>query len=210
MFQLKPDSYFNPLPPHGGRLHGFRPPVNTIEISIHSLRMEGDYCAVYPVAPGNHFNPLPPHGGRPAQKVGDDMAHGISIHSLRMEGDFFGIHSPSLVMEFQSTPSAWRETYMRLGDSFIDSAFQSTPSAWRETSIYQKEAMRTAFQSTPSAWRETRGTVHLQSAGSISIHSLRMEGDPDSSSTHSGSSHFNPLPPHGGRHPTPSWRNRIA
>ena len=35
----------------------------------------------------------------------------------------------------------------------------------------------------------------------ISIHSLRMEGDmPYLSETHPMQSHFNPLPPHGGRH----------
>ena len=38
------------------------------------------------------------------------LPHNISIHSLHTEGD-----------------------YMRLGDSFIDSAFQSTPSTRRET-----------------------------------------------------------------------------
>ena len=56
--------------------------------------------------------------------------------------------------------------------------FQSTPSAWRETSlpiIWQKTV---SFQSTPSAWRETLCRLSYFS-------SLR---------------HFNPLPPHGGRH----------
>ena len=33
----------------------------------------------------------------------------------------------------------------------------------------------------------------------ISIHSLRMEGDPDSAAIRSQTGHFNPLPPHGGR-----------
>ena len=35
----------------------------------------------------------------------------------------------------------------------------------------------------------------------ISIHSLRMEGDPRSQGLRLMSDHFNPLPPHGGRHP---------
>ena len=102
--------HFNPLPPHGGRLgisfflniannfnplppHGGRPDAaselldNTLDISIHSLRMEGDYwncmcdicgrtfqstpsawretcaCITYRMHRSN-FNPLPPHGGR--------------------------------------------------------------------------------------------------------------------------------------------------
>ena len=77
------------------------------------------------------------------------------------------------------------------------------------------------FQSTPSAWRETRQFRKLSWNYGISIHSLRMEGDNSSScsilrqfiSIHSlrmegdgiaslltqDLSHFNPLPPHGGR-----------
>ena len=56
-----------------------------------------------------HFNPLPPHGGRPIFRVFVlDVSH---FNPLPPHG---GRH-------------------MRLGDSFIGSAFQSTPSAWRET-----------------------------------------------------------------------------
>ena len=58
------DSYFNPLPPHGGRRCILRRPSSNRGISIHSLRMEGDFR----VAPSLH------------QAI-------ISIHSLRMEGD---------------------------------------------------------------------------------------------------------------------------
>ena len=82
-----------------------------LKISIHSLRMEGDGVSELPVKPVriafqstpsawreterngcatiplNHFNPLPPHGGR----LGNIPPYGydrkISIHSLRMEGD---------------------------------------------------------------------------------------------------------------------------
>ena len=56
--------------------------------------------------------------------------------------------------------------------------FQSTPSAWRETLVLVEVSLtRIPFQSTPSAWRETR---------IISF-------------TFDLISHFNPLPPHGGR-----------
>ena len=56
--------------------------------------------------------------------------------------------------------------------------FQSTPSAWRETKRAERLLAGLIFQSTPSAWRET-----------------------DSSRRNfSESWHFNPLPPHGGRH----------
>ena len=79
-------SYFNPLPPCGGR-HVPTSLATLEKISIHSLRVEGDrrkpcslYCLLY-------FNPLPPCGGRPC--CGSAMWNfcSISIHSLRVEGD---------------------------------------------------------------------------------------------------------------------------
>ena len=110
MIKMAQDSYFNPLPPHGGRplppqlpcrsfLFQSTPSawretkqtgghVHALPISIHSLRMEGDLCAIIKLQQrkGN-FNPLPPHGGRP-QRYGPSPA----------------------TRAFQSTPSAWRET----------------------------------------------------------------------------------------------------
>ena len=81
----------------------------------------------------------------------------ISIHSLRMEGDLCQCCDNVASSRFQSTPSAWRETRFRISSVKYDSKFQSTPSAWRETLCFS-----TFF------------------AGFyISIHSLRMEGDPE-------------------------------
>ena len=57
-------------------------------ISIHSLRMEGD-------ADTCQFG---------------KWTHSISIHSLRMEGDKIKELESEVKHEFQSTPSAWRET----------------------------------------------------------------------------------------------------
>ena len=57
------------------------------EISIHSLRMEGDKLDVDHNGKLDYFNPLPPHGGR----------------HLQTDGLIFP-------KTFQSTPSAWRET----------------------------------------------------------------------------------------------------
>ena len=102
------------------------------DISIHSLRMEGDSKENIVSSPfrkfqstpsawretlllpfflfsRSHFNPLPPHGGRP-----------VLTSILRS--------NPA----FQSTPSAWRETSFSIKLS-SDLIFQSTPSAWRET-----------------------------------------------------------------------------
>ena len=62
--------------------------LRSIYISIHSLRMEGDILHVFGKLPSLY----------------------ISIHSLRMEGDLPSLGHRPRNMQFQSTPSAWRET----------------------------------------------------------------------------------------------------
>ena len=57
-------------------------------ISIHSLRVEGDKSAVSDIS----------------------CRRCISIHSLRVEGDYNGSGISLKVDRFQSTPSVWRET----------------------------------------------------------------------------------------------------
>ena len=59
------ESHFNPLPPHGGRRQVLAAVCLFQDISIHSLRMEGDIV----------------------MRVGFGYSAFISIHSLRMEGD---------------------------------------------------------------------------------------------------------------------------
>ena len=106
---------------------------NESRISIHSLRMEGDthrrgwnsHGSRFQSTPSawreteneisyscesGDFNPLPPHGGR--QFLISTVPDGeiISIHSLRMEGDDGSTWLQLESGEFQSTPSAWRET----------------------------------------------------------------------------------------------------
>ncbi len=55
--------------------------------------------------------------------------------------------------------------------------FQSTPSVWRETVNRWCRRMHSIFQSTPSVWRETIAPPATIVGVSISIHSLRVEGD---------------------------------
>ena len=100
---------------------------------------------------------------------------------------------------FQSTPSVWRETLRekprlkagvyfnplppcggrrcRIGQRIIHGEFQSTPSVWRETARRNDGGQRLLFQSTPSVWRETMIEGREWHGKSISIHSLRVEGD---------------------------------
>ena len=148
--------YFNPLPPHGGRpvyeLRQFTP----YHISIHSLRMEGDFQQAA----------LTTHGKT------------ISIHSLRMEGDFRRRCDVFEIIGFQSTPSAWRETALRVrrlvpecisihslrmeGDTLTHPRkwhglyFNPLPPHGGRLSKDKNSPAYDPFQSTPSAWRETR------------------------------------------------------
>ena len=123
---------------------------------------------------------------------------------------------------FQSTPSAWRETFLL--DSVTEAfTFQSTPSAWRETStITQYGYVEKNFNPLPPHGGRHLAIVQCALFQHISIHSLRMEGDHlvtvpiiraiGFQSTPSAwretpllcvmdiiQYHFNPLPPHGGR-----------
>ena len=148
---------FNPLPPHGGRLVFFWVMVAEIPISIHSLRMEGD-----PTASTMDANPKPFQSTPSAWRETTVPA------------------GAAAVQVFQSTPSAWRETYS-YSIYKVHQLFQSTPSAWRETYDIDGNGDWITFQSTPSAWRETLGAFDEIGVYSISIHSLRMEGD-----THNG------------------------
>ena len=100
--------------------------------------------------------------------------------------------------------------------------FQSTPSVWRETALACYYALWMLFQSTPSVWRETYIFFFIELKKSISIHSLRVEGDRSfhnfgfrskkfqstpsvwretsgATRLRTGGKNFNPLPPCGGR-----------
>ena len=146
-------------------------------ISIHSLRVEGDRRAIDQKHLPADFNPLPPCGGR-----------------------LFCLMLKSFDKTFQSTPSVWRETKDKTAAA-VDAIFQSTPSVWRETIWKPKWHGCLQFQSTPSVWRETAycatqtayrfnfnplppcgGRLQAESypycGSQISIHSLRVEGDP--------------------------------
>ena len=122
---------FNPLPPHGGRpcqldgsMAGFRISIHSLRmegdfysakffrssvISIHSLRMEGDYACAGVSAGLYNFNPLPPHGGRHLQSaliLSQRYFNPLPPHGGRPYGHYMAMST----IEFQSTPSAWRET----------------------------------------------------------------------------------------------------
>ena len=79
--------HFNPRPPWGGRHSRTLPFKNSIVISIHALRGEGDPSHSKAHNQRGYFNPRPPWGGR--RKLGRELRamKKISIHALRGEGD---------------------------------------------------------------------------------------------------------------------------
>ena len=167
-------------------------------ISIHSLRMEGDRPHPRWTQFRSHFNPLPPHGGRPevrekprTQKYFNPLPpHGGRQQAATAAGES---------ITFQSTPSAWRETSTRL-TIYVMSDFNPLPPHGGRPAGSGGITMTITFQSTPSAWRETGQDHGTRLCRSISIHSLRMEGDYIDLGYLCGGVYFNPLPPHGGRH----------
>ena len=116
---------------------------------------------------------------------GDNSAPGngnkcvISIHSLRMEGDSIWNPQGKSQGTFQSTPSAWRETCNDLPR--IPRIFHFNPlppHGGRRNCGMSAHGMTAYFNPLPPhGGRHIQGSKK-QSALYISIHSLRMEGDP--------------------------------
>ena len=131
-------------------------PLSSERISIHSLRMEGDLGISLILFTILSFQSTPSAWRETSEVKHHEKVHCISIHSLRMEGDLVNGNSKS-AMVFISIHSLRMEgDIAMLLPIFGGAEFQSTPSAWRETS------------------------------GAVPADDLRQ--------------HFNPLPPHGGRH----------
>ena len=170
------------------------------DISIHSLRVEGDYSFPIrniiiginfnPLPPHGgrrflhlpsssppHFNPLPPHGGRHGTEKSYDVDPYISIHSLRMEGD------RPVQRLFPGYPGISIHSLRMEGDRHmlprLRHALISIHSLRMEEDLVFLYILihREKFQSTPSAWRETQAIRIPCPPVCISIHSLRMEGD---------------------------------
>ena len=214
------NTYFNPLPPHGGRRewkfkkrNGVRfqstpsawreTPVRRQgslleDISIHSLRMEGDFFTFWNQSSNTHFNPLPPHGGRPTAfcvnvvtstfqstpstrretqlAVHDTQALVISIHSLHTEGDTLAtICQRNLCISIHSLHTEGDN--VRKYDLFEVVYFNPLPPHGGRLAVHMQLTIRDLFQSTPSTRRET---VPRRPSGGQQ-------------------KNFNPLPPHGGR-----------
>ena len=145
-----------PISIHSLRVEGdypFSGDVNVPVISIHSLRVEGDQPQSNASVSKMNFNPLPPCGGRRIPGT----VHQIYDHFNPLPpcgGRLCGNACQIDIMPFQSTPSVWRET-VKCDKTEREQIFQSTPSVWRETLLPSQQVLPHSFQSTPSVWRET-------------------------------------------------------
>ena len=169
-------------------------------ISIHALREEGDRRKRFSTTPTtiflstpsarratrgyapsgrycSYFYPRPPRGGRPTRWRNKNGIVEISIHALREEGDLLA----------------------PMGSNWKNYFYPHPPRGGRHG---QQDTRLAAleFLSTPSARRATRRYGGAAGSGTgISIHALREEGDPRSSTFCTPIGHFYPRPPRGGR-----------
>ena len=172
--------------------------TGTMDISIHSLRVEGDKWTGWSWAATSYFNPLPPCGGRRVNFTRSDISDIFqSTPSVWRETPI--LRQIVCLAAFQSTPSVWRETCADAeqddGDPISihslrvegDTDSRCSPHPFRDFNplppcggrpfISAKRTSPPAFQSTPSVWRETVRLFSIHEHKSISIHSLRVEGD---------------------------------
>ena len=148
--------------------------------------------------PRNHFNPLPPHGGRPAFCwIGAIFPY---FNPLPPHGGRLALpvcHFCILILN-PPPPIGGRRN---CGINQVPAEKISIHSLRMEGDgiCHAHRLFAAVFQSTPSVWRETRLTCRDPGQQDISIHSLRMEGDSFNPLFRARLSHFNPLPPYGGR-----------
>ena len=168
---------FNPLPPHGGRLHHAAVSMRRSGFQSTPSAWRETVSLMDSARPSRDFNPLPPHGGRRLESVTGCLTWCISIHSLRMEGDAECAICTGRGHHFNPLPPH--------GGRHTDSCyfpvvgiFQSTPSAWRET--WGRKCLhlrRLYFNPLPPHGGRLWTTRYYGYGDFISIHSLRMEGD---------------------------------
>ncbi len=177
---------------------GCRPNAQANEISIHTLRMEGDTSRRRWDCSPRRFQSTPSAWRVTLAPVKHRLNKGISIHTLRMEGDAAEIPVPPVAVISIHT--------LRMEGDFFSSlvisrtvSFQSTPSAWRVT---LNPELNVLIYVISIHTLRMEGDADLPGVYSpeaiISIHTLRMEGDLPGEPSYPGRIDFNPHPPHGG------------
>ena len=168
-------------------------------ISIHSLRMEGDIDSLAYVGETLiSIHSLRMEGDHIQLRGRSGVA--ISIHSLRMEGDHIILSCVSMqVPKFQSTPSVWRETRTGCTLAYTPLYFNPLPPYGGRQIPLDFLGKDGHFNPLPPYGGRLFLIVIFFFLLVISIHSLRMEGDHVSDFVFFRAINFNPLPPYGGR-----------
>ena len=147
--------YFNPLPPHGGRQR-----VRLLRILI------------------SYFNPLPPHGGRRKSETRfwkNLYFNPLPPHGGRLRPWCYQRHG----QPFQSTPSAWRETDGNVLKQEAKAYFNPLPPhGGRRAETLPVLWWKSYFNPLPPHGGRLCIYYSTFVTHVISIHSLRMEGDP--------------------------------
>ena len=126
------------------------------KISIHALREEGDLLEGFLVLVDVNFYPRPPRGGRQGNFLPPQSPVQISIHALREEGDRFSKYLWGCCVEFLSTPSARRATWITAEKRRGNTNFYPRPPRGGRLELLRSEAVPLPkFLSTPSARRAT-------------------------------------------------------
>ena len=151
--------HFYPRPPRGGRPAASGLYKTTVDISIHALREEGDFCFLPLTITYTQFLSTPSARRATRMALPGLQSSGISIHALREEGDLPAVPA-------------------------VQAGVISIHALREEGDVYHRdhEDRHREFLSTPSARRATLSSIVKLPPHIISIHALREEGDPVCSS----------------------------
>ena len=214
--------HFYPRPPGGGRLLLFIFLAFLLCISIHALRVEGDFNnSNLDLIIVISIHALRVEGDSPSPP--SFVTVPISIHALRVEGDTNAKYTIIRKKDFYPRPpGGGRPKNIELCKKGV--LFLSTPSGWRATGDdrRRRNADVDFYPRLPGGGRPVALDTTLTHEG-ISIHALRVEGDPEQLQARAGKyvisihalrvegdarpscppcrqiRHFYPRPPGGGR-----------
>ena len=169
-------------------------------ISIHALLTEGDLEQKNASHQQHEFQSTPSSRRATIFTRPVTGLWPISIHALLTEGDNLPTALRGGNLRFQSTPSSRRATSLTNLNMIGIIDFNPRPPHGGRRHNRNISASTTRFQSTPSSRRATTGRRRCCRTGGISIHALLTEGDTFIMPKIGKPFHFNPRPPHGGRH----------
>ena len=147
------------------------------QISIHALCEEGDSLCQSWKHSECDFYPRPLRGGRRPGHQDQQGSQLISIHALCEEGDLSVIHIGDIQLQFLSTPSARRATYIKVVNERIQTI--SIHALCEEGDIFRfcVRIFRNTISIHALCEEGDLLAIHIHCVITISIHALCEEGD---------------------------------